>query len=135
MAMMLLNGCAYFEDVQPTNSEAEIFVVKKPLWITNPSYNGKLAAVGKAGYAVYDKKQEEIAINQALLQLVKLSSSDVTLEDNIQLSKLKTNIAENTSYDSDTKATIITSQNIKAKITNRYKDKDGYLYIRLEKIR
>lgn len=133
--MILFNGCAYFENAQPIKPTKNDVVSKQPEWITNPSYDGKLATVGKAGYTVYDKEQEEIAINQALLQLVKLSSSAVTLEENIYLSKSKTNKTENISYDANTEATIITSQNIKAKITNRYKDKDGYLYIRLEKIK
>jgi len=127
---ILLNGCVFFSKTQP--KQQVTVKEKKPVWILNPSYNGKIAAVGKAGYTVYDNKQEEIAINSALLQLTKLSDSKVLLTQDLSLKKSFK--SRDISYTSNTNATIINYKNIQAKITDRYVDKDGYLYIRLEMV-
>jgi len=132
ISVFILSGCSLVKSEKLIVKKDLSIETAKPKWLTNPSYNGKLAAIGTAGYTMNDANQEKIAINKALIKLAELSGSDININKNITL--LRNSDKQREIYNSNTSASIVSFKNIKALITHKFKDKDGYLHIRLEKI-
>jgi len=132
VSTLIFIGCSLNYIEKPVVKKDVSVETSKPKWLENPSYDGKLAAVGMAGYTTYDSEQEDIAINKALVKLAELSGSDIVSSSNITFTRNSNK--ERELYKSNTSASLITFQNIKALLTHRYKDKNGYLYVRLEKV-
>jgi len=138
LVIFFLNGCFKLHQKLEVIEHSKISVLNSelPAWIKYPSFNGKIASIGKCRPTANDKNQMQFAIDRALISLSKglANEIDVVTTSNIFLKKSSDDFKSNIKYKSNTKSRIVSNGNIKVKLTHIFYDKDKILYIRLESL-